>query len=347
MKRKIIALLLALVFSFTFVCPALAFNLGGNALPSGSSGISLPGVGNISIPSLPSSPSGGGLPNISLPSIPGLPAIPGTTPATPTTPPTTPTIPTTPTTPPTIPEIPVVIPDIGSIPELPTNEITFDDVAKFIQSDQFKQTLAQIITYIPEKDLKEIQKYVPPEVIKALYTGMITNNQAKTQQAMDKIIAGLLQKYAPQIAAYAAESLADLMISQGYPGTKDELKAKLYPVVLSVITGQTPPDTAKIQEKLIAAGVDAQFAPYLAYGIALMASDQMIDIMAPVVAMIIVDLIGKVIGVPIPASIKAQLVAKLTPIIAKIMKQGKTVIIDAKAINNLDSMLQLKPVILK
>lgn len=231
---------------------------------------------------------------------------------------------------------------------LPTNA----DMLKLLSSDSFKQGLASALstklTSIPAVDLQAIEALVPTELVKDLFIGLILNDSAKTKAALDAIVAelqadapALLAQFAPVIADYAADALADQMIKAGYPGTKAALKAKLVPIITDVLTGQTPANADAVTQKLIAAGVDSKFAPVLGYAIALMTSDEMIDIIAPVIAVLIVDMIGKIIGIPIPSAIKAQLVAKITPIVVKVLK-GIAQLSDYQSIGTLGMTLIIK-----
>lgn len=229
---------------------------------------------------------------------------------------------------PTLPGSPLVIPIPN--PTIATNPPSNEQIKQFIESDSFQQGLSQYLqqNLVRVPDLKNLESLISQQMVKDLVNAMLLNDPVKIKGAMDNIVAQLqagapqlMGDFAPLIAEYSSDALAGLLITQGYPGTKAELKAKLYPVILGVLTGQVPANADAITNKLIEAGVDPNFAPYLAYGIALMTSDQMIELLAPIIAIIIVDIIGQIIGIPLLPSIKAQLVAQLTPIIEKILKE--------------------------
>lgn len=257
---------------------------------------------------------------------------------------------TLPVTKPAVPTKPIIptIPTIPTTKALPTNA----DMLKLLSSDTFKlglsAALSKNLSSISAGDLKDIESVIPTELVKDLFIALILNDSTKTKVALDAIVAKLqadapelLAEFAPVIADYAADSLANQMIMAGYPGTKADLKAKLLPIITGVLTGQTPANTDTITQKLIAAGVDAKFAPVLGYAIALMTSDEMIDIVAPVIALIIIDMIGQTIGISIPPTIKAAIAAKISPVVAKILK-GIAKLSDYQSLGTMGSSLIIK-----
>ena len=285
----------------------LPSNPGSGNLPSLPSLLpSNPGSGNLPslLDLLPSNPSSGNMPSLldllpSNPSSGNVPSLPGLLPSNPN---------------------PVFQPTL-------TYTLTNAQIKQMLSSPAFQDVLnAACIRGLSNINLDQLYAMVDQELVNKLVTALQKNDTATLQKIMPQIVAQLegegqqlFTQVAPYVAAYAADYLAG-QIAGSDPELKATLTEQIYNVLLPVLLGEIPPGTENITQALIAQGVDPKLAPVLAYGIALITSDNMMQIMANVLSGLLVDLIAKAIGIPLLPSTKAKLVKAITPVVLKILK---------------------------